>query len=114
MLVILLGISLVTNWAVLVLFIVVTRGRFLLGGSSLGLVLQLIEPLIAWRLIRQRWYKLGLCLYLVRGVWVVGVMVGYGMAGALNRGRIIVGSVMALLAVSTAFFLWWNQEYFDD
>jgi hypothetical protein len=41
-------------------------------------------------------------------------MVGFSMAGALDRGRMIVGSLMALLALSTAFFLWWHKDYFDD
>jgi hypothetical protein len=75
---------------------------------------QSLEPLIALGLILRKdiacyW---GMRWYLVKVVAVVGMAVGVAIGGG-SHAQVAAFAPGAVLWAGLAFFLWWNQEYFD-
>lgn len=109
-----LAFSLLFTFAPLVWYVVVQQTSpttrppgFLPFGYS-----QILEPLIALGLVLRKdiacyW---GMRWYLLKTVAVVGMAVGVAIGSGSHVALFAPG---ALLWGGLAFFLWWNQEYFD-
>lgn len=75
---------------------------------------QILEPLIAFGLVLRKdiacyW---GMRWYLVKTVSVVGMGIGVAIGGG-SSAHVVAFAPGAVLWAGLAFFLWWNQEYFD-
>jgi hypothetical protein len=76
--------------------------------------IQLLEPLLAYGLMRRRYWalKVGLWYFASKGVYAAGLSFGLAFNG--QKQALWIGLPLALLWLGIALFLYLKRDYFDQ